>query len=145
MSTFSDDTTVIAISFPHTVGDQYGMANIMKAWLDMTKGEAPPAMVGFNEDVIPKGKEYSEYQKKEIVRKGRLRVRRIGEHTLVFLGVIPDLILRPKEVQHSLFVPVSVVESLKERHTKALKEKYGTDPGLTNGDILTGVITKVSS
>ena len=145
MSTFADDTTVIAISCPHTVGDQHGMANIMKAWLGLTKGEVPPAMVGFNEDVIPKGKEYSEYQKEEIVRKGRQRVRRTGEYTLIVLGIMPDLILRPKEVKHSLFVPVPVVESLKERHTKALKEKYGKDPGLTNGDILTGVITKVSS
>jgi hypothetical protein len=145
MSTFTDNTTVIAISCPHAVGDQYGMANIMKAWLGLAKGEAPPAMVGFNDDVIPKGKDYSGYRKEEIVRKGRMRVRRTGEYPVAILGAIPDLILRPKEENHSLFVPVPVVESLKERHTKALKEKYGTDPGLTNGDILTGILMKVSS
>jgi hypothetical protein len=144
MSTFTDDTTVIAISCPHTVGDQYGLANIMKAWLGLTKGELPPVMVGFTEDVIPREKEYSEYKKEEIVRKGRMRVRRTGEYSTIILGIIPDLILRPNEENHSLFVPVLVVESLKERHTKVLKEKYGTDPGLTNGDILTGVLTKVS-
>jgi hypothetical protein len=145
MSTFTDDTTVIAISCPHAVGDQYGLANIMKAWLGLTKGELPPAMVGFNEDVIPKGKEYSEYKKEEIVRKGRMRVRRTGEYPMIILGAIPDLILRPNEENHSLFVPVPVVESLKERCTKVLKEKYGTDPGLTNGDILTGILMKASS
>jgi hypothetical protein len=117
----------------------------MKAWLGLTKGELPPVMVGFNEDVIPKGKEYSEYKKEDIVRKGRMRVRRTGEYFMIILGMILDLILRPNEENHSLFVPVLVVESLKERHTKVLKEKYGTDPGLTNGDILTGVLTKVSS
>jgi hypothetical protein len=145
MSTFTDDTTVIAISCPHMVGDQYGMANIMKAWLGLAKGKMPPAMVGFNEDVIPKGKEYSEYQKEEIVRKGRIRVRRTGEYPVLVLGAIAELIIRPKEENYTLFVPVPVVESLKKRYTKVLKEKYGTDPGLTNGDILTGVVMKVSS
>jgi hypothetical protein len=41
------------------------MANIMKAWLDLTKGVVPPAMVGFNEDVILMGKEYSGYERKK--------------------------------------------------------------------------------
>jgi hypothetical protein len=71
-----------------------------------------------------------------------MRARRTGEYPVIVLEVIPDLILRLKEVNHSLFVPVPVVESLKEHHTKALKEKYGTGPGLTNGDILTGVLRR---
>jgi hypothetical protein len=144
MSKFTNDTTVIAISSPHILGDQYGMANIMKAWLGLAKGEVPPAMVGFNEDVIPKGKEYSEYKQEEIVRKGRLRVRGTGEHGMAILGLIPNLVLQPKEESCSLFIPVPVVESLKKRYTKDLAGKYGIDPSLTNGDILTGVIVKVS-
>lgn len=144
MSIFTDDTTAIAISLPHAFGDQYGLANIMKAWLGLARGELPPPMVGFNENVIP-GKDYSEYKKEEIVRKGRMRIRRFGEFQLLVLGVVPEMALRPKEENHSLFIPVQIVESMKERYTKALKEQYGTDPGLTNGDVLTGILTKVSS
>ena len=144
ISAFTNDTAVVAISCPHTAADQYGVSNIMKAWLGLAKGVVPPPMLGFNEDVIPKGKNYNEYPNQEIVRKGRMRVRRTGEFPLIILAAIPEMVLHSEETGHSLFVPVPVVEAMKERYTKALKDKYGTDPGLTNGDVLTGILTKVS-
>lgn len=84
------DATVIAISCPHVVGDQFGMANIMKALLGQTRGEAPPSMVGVNDDVLANGKSYTDYQKEEVVRKGRMRVRRKMEYPFVILGSFPN-------------------------------------------------------
>jgi hypothetical protein len=39
------------------------MANIVKAWLGLTRGKAPPSMVGYNEDVLANGKSYADYRK----------------------------------------------------------------------------------
>lgn len=142
MSLFTD-ATVIAMSFPHAFADQFGMANIMKAWLGLTRGEEPPSMVGANNDVLVNGKSYTDYPVEEVVRKGKVRVRRKMEYPFVILGFIPELVVRRKEISHTLFLPLPLVQSLRERHSKALADKYGTDPGISNGDIITGIVTKV--
>jgi hypothetical protein len=137
------DATAIAISCPHAVADQFGMANIVKAWLGLTRGEAPPSMVGYNEDVLANGKSYADYPKEKVFRKGRIRVRRHMEYFFVVLGFIPELVVNRKESSHTVFFPLPLVQSLRERHSKMLAEKYGVDPGISNGDILTGILTKV--
>lgn len=142
ISTFTD-ATVIAISIPHVVSDQFGLVNIIKAWLGCTKSQPPPPMVGYNNDVLTNGKSYDSYRTEDIVRKGRLRVRRKMEYPVVVAGLIPDLVVHREEVSHLLFLPLPLLQSLRERHTKVLTDKYGTNPGISHGDIITGVVLKV--
>lgn len=142
MSLFAD-ATVVAVSYPHVLGDQLGLANIMKAWLGLIKGEAPPPMAGVDTDVLPNEKSYADYPKKEVVRKGKMRVRGKMEDPLVTLAFLPDFILHPKEDKFIAFLPQPLVDSLRQRHSKALAEKYGADPGITNNDIITGILLKV--
>ncbi|KAL4864684.1 hypothetical protein BDV12DRAFT_200848 [Aspergillus spectabilis] len=141
--TFATDATVIATSLPHTVADQYGLSNIMKAWLGLAEGRSPPPMVGYSDDALPKSKPYSEFPKNEVFRKGRMRVRRKMEHFFVILGLIPDIVAH-KESAHILFFSRSLIRSLHESHQRFLNDKYGHNTGISEGDILTAIITKFS-
>ena len=140
-----NDGTCITINCPHVVGDQFGLSNIMKAWLGMTRGEAPPPMVGVKDDYLAIGKSYADYRPEEVVRKGRAKVRRKGEYPLVLLGFIPDIVLHRKEETYTLFLPLPLIQSLRQRHSKALMEKYGSDPGISDNDIIAPILLKVDT
>jgi hypothetical protein len=44
-----NDATAVAMNCPHTLADQFGVANIVKAWLGICEGKIPPPMVGYRE------------------------------------------------------------------------------------------------
>ncbi|KAF4979217.1 hypothetical protein FZEAL_4526 [Fusarium zealandicum] len=139
----SSDATVVVTSLPHAVADQYGLSNIMKAWLGLADGRDPPPMVGSDDDPLPKSKPYAEFPKQEVFRKGHMRVRRKGEFFFLVLGFIPDLIVHQKETPHIVFFPRPLIRSLVEQHSNTLREKYGPDVRISEGDIITGILTKV--
>ncbi|OBT78162.1 hypothetical protein VF21_02754 [Pseudogymnoascus sp. 05NY08] len=136
------DATVIALSVPHVFGDQLGLANIVKAWMGIIGGVTPPPMVGIKDDIFANMKDYADYPPQDVKRKGRVAVRRWGEYPLVILGLIPELIRDRVEDAYTVFIPVPLVESLRERYGKELAEKYGENPGITNGDIVSGILLK---
>jgi hypothetical protein len=141
--TFATDATVIATSLPHTVADQYGLGNIMKAWLGLVEGKIPPPMVGQSDDVLPNSKPYTAFPKNVVFRKGRMRVRRRMEHFFVILGLIPDIVKYKEESAHIVFFPRPLVRSLQQRHQPVLRDRYGPGTTISEGDILTAIITKV--
>ena len=143
ISLFSD-ASCIAVNCPHAVSDQFGLSNIMRAWLGMTRGMEPPPMMGTHNDIFATERSYVDYPRKEVARKGRLRVRRKGEYALAILPVIPDLVLRKKEVKHTLFIPLPLIQSLHQRHKTVLERKYGKDPGISHNDIICAILLKVS-
>ena len=142
--TYFSDASCIAVNCPHAVADQFGLSNIMKAWLGISRGEEPPRMMGFNNNILTNERRYDDYPRKEVVRKGRLRVRRKGEYALALLPAIPDLALRRTEIKHTLFIPLPLIESLHQRHKSALDQKYGLDSGISHNDILCAILLKVS-
>lgn len=139
--TLYEDATVIAISLPHVVGDQLGTASIMRAWMTVMAGQAPPALL--EEDPMPQGREFSSLTKDEARKKGKMRVRRTGEYPLVILGFIPDLVFNKEEAHHIMFLPMTTVKSLRARITKALQANGG-DPGISDNDVITAVLAKLS-
>ncbi|TAQ86634.1 hypothetical protein B7494_g5046 [Chlorociboria aeruginascens] len=138
------DTTVIGINVPHMLVDQFGMGNILKAWSRLISGQGPPPMIGGDSDIFADVKLHADYPKKEVARKGRMRVRGRMEYPFVILGYIPEFILHPKEVNHTLFLPLPLVESLREKFKRELVQKYGAEPGISNGDVITAIIFKFS-
>lgn len=140
--TFSD-STAIAISMLHVVGDQLGLANIIKAWMGLIEGKSPPTMVGYDDEVLPHDKGFNDFKNGEMHRKGKIHVRRFGEYFFVILGFIPQLVFNAKEDHHNIFFPVSIIESLRNKASKELEQKNGSDPHLTHADILTAILTKV--
>lgn len=143
LSRFSD-ASVVAISMPHSLGDQFGLATIMRAWLAQARGESPPPMMDATDGKIPEPpKQYAEYPREEIVRKGKMRIRRWGEYLFIVLLFIWDQIVHSKEVSYTMFLPRPLVAGIRERHAKTIVEKYGADPGISSGDIITGICLKV--
>lgn len=142
------DATVIALGLPHVLADQMGVANIMRAWFGLTyENTTPPEMIGYNEDIFqtPTTKNYADYPHKKIYRKGKTKVRNGWEYIFVIMGFLPELILNRTERQHIMFLPRPMLEGLKERYRKELTAQYGADPGLSTGDVVSAILTKVAS
>lgn len=139
------DATVITISIPHLVADQMGLRNIIKAWLGLIEGRDPPAMVGYDGDVLPgSGKAYTDYAKEEVVRKGRLRVRRTGEYfPFILLPLLLELLISFKEEHCVMFLPLSLVRSVRERCTKKIQEEYAEPARISDGDVISAILLKV--
>ena len=138
------DATVVCVSIPHVVVDQMGMSNIISAWLGLIDGKAPPPFIGYERDVLPgHDREYKDYPEQETFRKGRQRVFRTGEYMLVLLPFIPDLVINSKEEPCLLFLPLPLIQSLKARHAKELSEKHKDLTKISDGDVITAILTKV--
>ncbi|EED16187.1 conserved hypothetical protein [Talaromyces stipitatus ATCC 10500] len=140
------DASVVALSVPHTVADQMGVGNIMRAWFGLAyHNKTPPEMTGYTGDILAtSAKKYTDWPKHEIYRKGLSRVRNKFEYFFVVLGFVPELVLNKKEDSHIVFFPRPMLERLRERYTTELKEEYGDDPGLSLGDVINAILTKVS-
>ncbi|WAO95472.1 Hypothetical protein NCS54_01309500 [Fusarium falciforme] len=141
--TIFSDASVVAMSCPHVLADQFGVANIVKAWLTVARGESPPDMLGYRDDVLPPGHPIIDFIDKES-RKGMMRVRGKRDHTAVMAGIVLDLVKAREEESHIAFVPLQLVERLRERVSRILAEKDKSPPVISNGDILTAIFTKMT-
>ncbi|RSL73023.1 hypothetical protein CEP53_000856 [Fusarium sp. AF-6] len=138
-----NDASVITMSCPHVLADQFGVANIVKAWLKVAKGEAPPDMLGYRDDVLPPGHPIFDFIDKES-RKGMMRARGKRDQAAVMAGIVLDLVKARKEESPIVFIPLQLVERLRERSSRTLAEKDEFVPDISNGDILTAIFTKMT-
>ncbi|KAG5969954.1 hypothetical protein E4U55_001900 [Claviceps digitariae] len=139
------DATVITTSIPHPVADQMGFANIIKAWIGLLDGKDPPPFLGYDggDDLLPgSGKLYKDYSKTEVFRKGRSRIWRPYEFWLVLLFLLPDFILH-REEQHLLFLPLQLIQALRDKWSKSLAEKHKDFSRISDGDVITALLSKV--
>jgi len=140
LSQFSD-ATVLAISLPHVVGDQMGLANIISAWMGLLEGKTPPPLIGYKEDILPGQKPFSEYAKREVTEKGRTRIKSRLDAFLIPLGFAPEIVLKSKETRVMLLFPAALLQSIRE---KPFSEKgKGAVTELTNADIIAAIMVKV--
>ncbi|KAG6158078.1 hypothetical protein E4U10_008017 [Claviceps purpurea] len=138
------DATVIATSIPHPVVDQMGMANIIKACMGIVQGIDPPAFVGYEGDLLPgQDKAYKDYPTSEVCRTGYQRILRTGEYPLILLPLIPDLILH-REERNLLFLPMQMIRALRDKYSKALAEMHSDYTRISDSDVVTALITKLS-
>lgn len=136
------DATVVALNLPHAVTDQMGFGSLITAWMQLVKGEDPAEFLELKPGMLH-GLENLE--KKELWRKNTFRMMTKSERVRAVMNFMPDLILNPKEVRRLLFLPIKLIESLRDRHTKALKARYGEEtPALTSNDIITTLLFKLA-
>ncbi|KAJ5561842.1 BCL5p [Penicillium sp. DV-2018c] len=133
------DATVVTLSLPHAVSDQMGFASLITAWLQIVKGETPADFL----QLQPGALDGPKLSRKELRRKGEYRIMNRLEKTRYIMGLLPELILNPEETRRMLFLPVKLVEELRDRHTQTLKKEFGEDTvPLTNGDIVVALLAK---
>ncbi|KAJ6084528.1 BCL5p [Penicillium sp. IBT 16267x] len=136
------DATVVSMNLPHAVSDQMGFASLITAWIQVMKGETPAKFLKLEPGALDGLKNPS---KKELRKKRTFRITTKSERVRAIMSFLPDLILNPKEIRRTLFLPVNLVEELRDRHTQDLKSKYGeTAVALTSGDIVTALLTKLA-
>ncbi|KAJ6140212.1 BCL5p [Penicillium samsonianum] len=136
------DATVVTLNLPHAVSDQMGFASLIIAWIQVIKGETPTEFLKLQPGVLDGLKNMS---KKELRKKGTLRIMSNSDKIRYIIGLLPDLILNPEETRRTLFLPVKLVEELRDRHTQTLKSEHGEDTvALTSGDIVTAILAKLA-
>lgn len=139
--TYYTDATVVSVNLPHCVSDQLGYGSVLNAWIDVMKGKEPRPFIELPEDALDGEKDIS---KKELYKKYEYRLRTKAERAEVLMGIVPELIVRSKEIRCILFLPVTIITTLRDRWRRELKAKYGADAAdITNGDVVVGVIAKV--
>lgn len=136
------DATVVALNIPHSVADQIGFGSLITAWMQVVKGETPADFLKLEPGALHGLKNPSE---KLLRKRDEFRVVRKSERVKAVMNHVPDLILHPKEVRRLLVLPINLVESLRDRHSHALKAKYGEEtPSLTSSDIISALLAKLA-
>ncbi|KAF5717855.1 hypothetical protein FMUND_5525 [Fusarium mundagurra] len=142
LTTFSDGAA-LAMSVPHVFADQGGLANIVKAWLAVIEGKVPPEMTGYKDDVLA-GEKLSNAEVKQNERIGRMRIRSKKDQALVVGRIALDLIKDRKEDSRLVFLPIQVVQNLRDKARERLDGKHALASEISNGDIITAIFTKLA-
>ncbi|KAG4259065.1 hypothetical protein FPRO03_13287 [Fusarium proliferatum] len=142
LTKFSDGAA-LAISVPHVFADQGGLANIIKAWLTVIDGKTPPEMTGYKDDVLGSEK-LSNIEAGPGDRIGRMRIRSIKDQALVIGRIALDLIKDRKEESRLVFLPIQVVQNLRDKARERSVGKHVLASEISNGDIITAIFTKLA-
>ncbi|KAJ5565339.1 BCL5p [Penicillium frequentans] len=113
------DATVVSMNLPHAVSDQMGLASLITAWTQVMKGETRAEFLKLEPGEIVGPYNIS---KEELRRKRTFRIMTKSERIRAVMNFLPDLILNPKEVRQTLFLPVKLVDELRDRHTQDLEK-----------------------
>ncbi|CZR47962.1 uncharacterized protein FPRO_13631 [Fusarium proliferatum ET1] len=142
LTKFSDGAA-LAISVPHVFADQGGLANIIKAWLAVIDGKTPPEMTGYKDDVLGSEK-LSNIEAGPGDRIGRMRIRSIKDQALVIGRIALDLIKDRREESRLVFLPIKVVQNLRDKARERSAGKHVLASEISNGDIITAIFTKLA-
>ncbi|CAG9950929.1 unnamed protein product [Clonostachys rosea f. rosea IK726] len=135
------DATILSTNLPHAVADQMGYASIIKAWLQITRGETPRPFLELKDNTLFSTEGFSA---EDLYGKGRYHTWDNSERRKAILHMIPELILYPKEVRQVLRLSVSGVERLRGQWDEKTKQKYGVDSlPLTNGSVISALVIKL--
>ncbi|QGI69575.1 hypothetical protein CEK26_013531 [Fusarium fujikuroi] len=142
LTKFSDGAA-LAVSVPHVFADQGGLANIIKAWLIVIEGKTPPEMTGYKDDLLGSEK-LSNTEASPGDRIGRMRIRSIKDQALVMGRIALDLIKDRKEESRLVFLPIQVVQNLRDKARDRSVGKHVFASEISNGDIITAIFTKLA-
>ncbi|RFU81818.1 hypothetical protein TARUN_409 [Trichoderma arundinaceum] len=141
--TYYTDATVITLSLPHSVCDQMGFGSVVNSWIDVMKGKEPLPFIDLPEGALDGDKSIS---KKELHKKYEYRLKTKAERAEVLMGLVPELIVRSKETRCIFYMPVGIVNGLRDRWREELKGKHGSEAvDISNGDVLVGVLVKFAN
>ncbi|RKK35155.1 hypothetical protein BFJ67_g13417 [Fusarium oxysporum f. sp. cepae] len=77
-------------------------------------------------------------------RIGRMRIRSKKDQTLVIGRIALDLVKDRKEESRLVFLPIQVVQSLRDKARERLDGKHILANEISNGDIITAIFTKLA-
>ncbi|KAK1237402.1 hypothetical protein MKX08_003027 [Trichoderma sp. CBMAI-0020] len=141
--TYYTDATIVAVSLPHCVSDQIGLGSVLSSWTDIIKGKEPLPFINLPQGALEGDKTISE---KELRKKYEFRLKTKADRAGVLMGIVPELVIRPKETRCTLYFPVELIAGIRERWQKEIQAKYDAKAaGITNGDAIAGIIVKLGN
>lgn len=133
------DATVVTTNLPHAVADMMGYASFIRAWLQVAKGETPPAFLELDPDALMGPKISDE----EIGRKGAYRVPGSVSRLSAMMSYGPESMKQPDEDRRLAYLPAPMITKLKDSCQRQIKEKYGGDLRISSADVITGIVAKL--
>jgi hypothetical protein len=135
------NSTVVALNIPHSVSDQLGFGSMINAWISILKGDAPPEFIDLPLNALDGPK----LSQKELRKKGKYRILSSREQAKKFIPYISEFVRCSKEIRKTLFLPVEIVEDLRQRCMENLKAKHGEQAAtLSNADVITAILAKLA-
>lgn len=132
--------TALALNLPHCVSDQMGYGSLVRAWLQVATGQEPSRFLELPPGALDGN---PKLPRKELKVKGQYRLKRRRENITGVMGMIPEVMVNKKEIRRVLFLPTSLVDSLRTRFNDRMKEAGGEHVSLTNGDVISALLFKV--
>ncbi|KAL6900387.1 hypothetical protein GGI43DRAFT_427475 [Trichoderma evansii] len=141
--TYYTDATIIAVNLPHCVSDQMGYGSVIRSWTDIMNGKEPLPFIDLPKGALDGDKTLSD---KELHKKYQYRLKTKTDKAGVIMGIVPELVIRPKETRCILYFPVEIIGRLRDRWSKDIQAKFDTTAAdITNGDVLDGIIVKFAN
>ena len=145
------DVTCVGLALPHAVVDMMGIGIIMRTWCSIMADDrvkVPSLIVG---DPLAKyGAPYPTTRSgvKELRASmiGTTRVWGLQSKIRYFGRLILELVLSPKEHCGLFFIPMSVVDRIREEGKRGAKESSndnGGSPWVSENDVITAILVKV--
>lgn len=132
------NSTLVAITFPHSITDAMGTADILKAWSSVLRGESVKSVLGARDDVLAgTGTKFDEKAKGKFV---------FEDHQARGLGLLSflmrhtwDVLTRTNITARHIYLPASIIAYLRRRAEDDLRLASGNDktPFISDGDIIT--------
>lgn len=139
--TYYTDATIIAASLPHCVSDQLGLGSVLSSWTDIMKGKELKPFINLPVGALEGDKTIS---RKELRKKYEFRLKTKADRAGVFMGIVPELVIRSKETRCTLFFPMQVIAGIRDRWQEEIQARFGTEAAnITNGDAIAGILVKV--
>ena len=145
------DVTCLGLALPHAVVDMVGVGIIMRAWCSIMANEhadVPPLIVGdpLAEYGAPYPSTRSGVKKLRASMVGTARVWSLRSKIRYFGRMIFEFVLSPKEHCGLFFIPMSVVDRIREEGMHEAKESASTSGGsvwVSENDVITAILVKV--
>lgn len=133
------DSTLVALSWPHTLMDVMGQKALLHAWSLVLAGRESevPALLGANEDAVIAAAEATSAPVEEF----KLGARRLMGTSMLWFGARFgwDLLTNKTAETRTMCIPKSFVEVLTQKATAELAAEHGEDKDtfISEGDALT--------
>lgn len=149
ISCFSD-VTCIGFSLPHCVADAPGMGIILHAWCSVLAGKASELPKLYDRDPLatfgsPYPSKKADAKKFRESMQGAFQILNFWTKIPYYAGLLPEFIFHPKEESRMLFIPMKLVEKLRDTALSELREKSGKETmWVSENDIVTALLVKVN-
>ncbi|TLD09684.1 hypothetical protein PspLS_11387 [Pyricularia sp. CBS 133598] len=140
-----NDATLVSMTAPHALGDIMAHAGIVRGWVDMLHGRGSQVQrfEGFRTDPLAEVVKGSAGSRVAGVLEGKILTG--VWYAIYVLYFLLDMLFGPRMESRTLFFPASTVAKMREQALDDLRQQGDEKPFVSNGDVITAWITKMTA